>query len=331
LSKFISETELPDGNLRDGIQDYAKIWKEVSSGKQKAQSMQRLIVNCSIAFVSFILAMNSFAQEGNKNMYYKNIGGLSVAYRAAGQGPVLVLLHGFTIDSRFWSTQIDSLSEKFKVIAWDAPGAGQSSDPPEPFTMNDWADCLAKLLDSIKVKQAHILGLSWGGILAQVFYQRHSQRVLSLVLVDTYAGWKGSLPMAVVEERLVTCHRDASLLPKVFVPKYLTGMFGNPPLPEVQEKLANIMSEFHPIGFRLMAISSAIDTRDILPTIKVPTLLIWGEHDKRSPTSVAEQMLSSIPGGKLEIIAGAGHVSNLEAPAQFNKIVRDFCLSIGKK
>lgn len=268
------------------------------------------------------------AQEGDKNMLHKNVNGLSVAYRMNGKGPALVLLHGFTIDSRVWNSQIDSLSEKFTVIAWDAPGAGQSSDPPEHFMIQDWADCLAKFLDSISVTHANILGLSWGGILAQVFYQRHSRRVLSLILADTYAGWKGSLPEPIPDDRLATCLRDASLSPEEFVPKYLTGMLGNSPLPEVQEKLANIMSDFHPIGFRLMAIASAVDTRNILPTIKVPTLLIWGEQDKRSPLSVTGQMLTLIPGARLETIAGAGHVSNLEAPAQFNKIVRDFCLSL---
>jgi len=236
--------------------------------------MQRLITNCCIGFATLILAMNSYAQEEHKNMLHKNINGLSVAYWLTGQGPALVLVHGFTIDSRVWGSQIDSLSETFTLIAWDAPGAGLSSDSPEPFTINDWADCLAELLDSIGVKQAHILGLSWGGILAQVFYRRHYQRVLSLALVDTYAGWKGSLPESISQERLVACLRDASLSPTEFVSKYLPGMFGNSPPPEAREKLAKIMSDFHPIGFRLMAIASAIDTCDILPTIKVPTLLI---------------------------------------------------------
>jgi len=109
-------------------------------------------------------------------------------------------------------------------------------------------------------------------------------------------------------------------------------MFGDSPTPEAQEKLANIMSDFHPVGFRLMALSSAkADTRNILPTIKVPTLLIWGEKDKRSPISVANHMNVAIPGSKLQIIKGAGHVCNLEAPAQFNKIVKDFCLSLPNK
>jgi pimeloyl-ACP methyl ester carboxylesterase len=98
---------------------------------------------------------------------------------------------------------------------------------------------------------AHIVGLSWGALLAQEFYRRYAALVLSLVLADTYAGWKGSLPEPIPEERLAACLRDASLPPAEFVPKYLPGMFSESPRPEVRDDLARIMSEFHPLGFRL--------------------------------------------------------------------------------
>jgi len=295
-------------------------------------SSWKLFITVSNIFALVFLISNCNAQETFKAMVHIKENDLSVAYKKAGNGPVLILLHGFTIDSRIWEPQINKLSEIFTVIAWDAPGAGQSSDPPEKFSLSDWADCLSGLLDSIGVEKAHILGLSWGGILAQEFYRRHPGYVLSLVLVDTYAGWRGSLPKPIVEERLTTCLQDASLPPNEFVHKYLQGMFSDSPSPEALEKLEKIMSGFHPIGFRLMAISSAnTDTRDLLPSIKVPTLLIWGESDKRSPISVAHQMHAAIPGSKLEIIMGTGHVSNLEAPAQFNEIVTGFCLSLSNK
>jgi pimeloyl-ACP methyl ester carboxylesterase len=107
--------------------------------------------------------------------------------------------------------KLESLSKNFTVIAWDAPSAGQSPDPPKTFLINDWADCLEWFLDSLKIRQAHILGLSWGGLLAHEFYQRHPERVISLILADTYPGWKGSLPSPIPEERLAACLRDASL------------------------------------------------------------------------------------------------------------------------
>ena len=262
-------------------------------------------------------------------MLSAEVNGLSVAYERTGGGPVLVLLHGFLLDSRMWRPQLESLSNHFTVIAWDAPGAGQSSDPPETFGIGDWADCLAWLLDAAGVQRAHILGLSWGGLLAQEFYRRHPARARSLVLADTYAGWRGSLPEPIVEERLATCLRDASLPGSELVPRYLPGMFSESATQEVREELASIMSDFHPVGFRLMAASLArTDTRDLLPNIRVPTLLIWGDADERSPMSVAYRIRDAIPGARLAIISGAGHVSNLEEAAQFNAEVRDFCLSV---
>jgi pimeloyl-ACP methyl ester carboxylesterase len=262
-------------------------------------------------------------------MLHVEVGGLSVAYERAGDGPVLVLVHGFTHDSRAWRPQLDGLSDQFTTIAWDAPGAGQSDDPPETFGIGDWAEFLAGFLDAVGVQRAHVLGLSWGGLLAQEFYRRYAARVLSLVLADTYAGWKGSLPEPIPEERLAVCLRDACLPPAEFVPRYLPGMFSESPRPEVRDDLGRIMSEFHPLGFRLMAMALAqADTRDLLPTIRVPTLLIWGDADARSPMTVAHQLHDAIPGARLAVIPGAGHVSNLEDPVRFDAQVRDFCLSV---
>ena len=258
-----------------------------------------------------------------------DVSGLSVAYERTGEGPPVVLLHGFTQDSRVWRPQLEGLSDRFTVIAWDAPGAGRSSDPPETFGIGDWAGCLAALLGGAGVDRAHIVGLSWGGLLAQEFYRRHPARVRSLVLADTYAGWTGSLPEPVPAQRLAACLRDASLPPGEFVPRYLPGMLSASASGDVREELAGIMSDFHPLGFRLMATALAhADTRELLPRIRVPTLLVWGDADERSPLTVARQLRDAIPGSRLAVIAGAGHVSNLEDPARFDAEVNDFCLSV---
>jgi pimeloyl-ACP methyl ester carboxylesterase len=256
-----------------------------------------------------------------------DVDGLSVGYERAGTGPPLVLLHGFSHDARVWRPQLDALSDQFTTIAWDAPGAGRSSDPRDAFGIADWADSLAGFLNAVAVKEAHLVGLSWGGILAQEYYRRHPGRVLSLVLADTYAGWKGSLAAATVRERLAGCLRDAALAPPEFVSRYLPGMLGESATEAVRAELAEIMSQFHPNGFRLMAESSAVsDTRDLLPEIGVPTLLVWGDSDKRSPITIAHQFLDAIPGARLVVIPGAGHVSNLEEPGRFNAEIRGFCL-----
>src|SRR6185436_4948861 len=96
---------------------------------------------------------------------------LSIAYQRAGSGPALVLLHGFSLDSRSWRPQVEGLSDSFTVIAWDAPGAGQSQDPPDSFGIDDWVDTLAGFLDRTAVGEAHVVGLSWGGLLTQEFYR----------------------------------------------------------------------------------------------------------------------------------------------------------------
>lgn len=267
------------------------------------------------------------------NLKYVKVKGFSIAYSSTGNGPALVLLHGgLNCDSRVWKPQMISLSEDFTVIAWDAPGAGKSDDTPQHFTIEDWADCLASLLDNIGIKQAHILGLSWGGLLAQVFYERHSAYVLSLILCDTYTGWKGSLTDSEFKMRATAALADASLPPKEVALKYLPTMFSDSASSKLNEELLNILSsDFHPNGFRAMVKTMAIDTRELLPKIKVPTLLIWGESDKRSPMNVAQQFYNSISGSKLVIISRAGHVSNMENPEEFNNAVKDFCLSASQK
>jgi pimeloyl-ACP methyl ester carboxylesterase len=256
------------------------------------------------------------------------VNGHSVAYRHAGEGPPLVLLHGFLCDSRCWRTQLAGLSDRFRVVAWDAPGAGSSSDPPDSFSIMDWAQCLAGFLDVVGIERAQVLGLSWGGILAQEFYRLYPDRVLALVLCDTYAGWKGSLPELACKERLERCLLESSLPPEDFVARWVPEFFTQGASHDLKEEMSALVSDFHPLGFRLMAKSSAdTDTTDLLPNIEVPTLVLWGDNDRRSPMNIAEQFHDAIPEAELAVIANAGHVSNMEQPEEFNAQVRPFCLS----
>ena len=263
---------------------------------------------------------------GPEERPYVEIGGLRVAYERAGRGPPLVLLHGILSDSRAWTRQLAGLADRFTVVAWDAPGAGRSADPPESFRASDYADCLSEFIVALELDPAHVLGLSWGGVLAQELYRRHPERVRSLILADTYAGWKGSLPKAVCDERLASCLRESRLPPDEWVPGWLPGLLSENAPAELREEMVEVMSDFHPAGYRAMALAVAdSDTRDLLPRIGVPTLLLWGELDGRSPLSVAEQLRDAIPGAQLTVIPDTGHVSNIEQPARFNAAVRDFC------
>jgi len=260
-----------------------------------------------------------------------SINGLDIAYQRAGDGPPLVLLHGFTADGRVGRTQIEDLSRDFTVIAWHAPGCGRSSDPEEDFTMVEYSDCLAGLLDSIGVGTAHLCGLSWGGTAALEFYRRSPDRVRSLILADTYAGWTGSLGKEAAAQRLARCLRESEMPAEEWVPQWVPDAFSHGAPQEVLVELATIMSNFHSVGFRAMSRAVAPDFCEVLPQIRVPTLLIWGDDDRRSPLSVAEQFRDAVPGAKLVVIPNAGHVSNMEQPARFNAEVRDFCRSVSTR
>ena len=120
--------------------------------------------------------------------------GLEIAYERAGVGPPLVLAHGAASDSRLWRPQLAALAGEFTVVAWDEPGAGRSVDVPAAFRLADYADCLAALIEALELGPAHVAGLSWGGTVVQELYRRHPGFVATLIFVDTYAGWKGSLP-----------------------------------------------------------------------------------------------------------------------------------------
>jgi pimeloyl-ACP methyl ester carboxylesterase len=254
------------------------------------------------------------------------VGGLRIAYERAGKGPPLVLVHGFVGDGRStWGRQIDDLSDEFTVVAWDGPGAGRSADPPAWFRMPDYADCLAGFLDTLGLGRPNVVGLSFGGALSIELYRRRPTMPRSLVLAGAHAGWAGSLPSEVAEERLARSLRSSDLPPAQFVAAMLPTMFSKSASQARVAEFAASVSEFHPAGFRAMARASAeADLRDVLPRIDVPTLLLYGDEDVRAPLTVAEALHVSIPASRLVVMPGVGHVSSVEAAERFNAEVRDF-------
>src|SRR4029453_13930053 len=257
------------------------------------------------------------------------VAGLRVAYRRAGQGSPLVLLHGGLADSREWRRQVGGLAHEFTVVAWDAPGCGGSSDPPAAWRLPDYADCLAGLIHALELERPHVGGLSWGGGLALGVYRRHPPVPRSLVLASAYAGWAGSLPPKVVAERLERALREAELPPQQWVPGWLPGLFSDAvPAAVVQEALA-MMLEVRPAGMWPMLQGFAeADLREVLPRIQVPTLLLYGDADRRSPPEVvARDLHAKIPGSRLVVLPGVGHQCDMEAPDRFNAEVRSFLRS----
>jgi pimeloyl-ACP methyl ester carboxylesterase len=251
--------------------------------------------------------------------------GLGSAYRRVGEGPRLVFVHGAAEDSRMWQSQLAAWADEFTVVAWDEPGAGRSSDVPPAFGLADYANCLAALIEALELGPAHVAGLSWGGTVVQELYRHHPGLVATLILADTYAGWKGSLPEEEVRARVAGAQQMLAAPAEEFDPT-LPGLFADGPpgefIPLLEEIAAAVRPESVSTQLTLMA---EADQRDLLPRIAVPTLLIWGELDARSPLTVARQFEQAISNATLVVIPGAGHVSQLEQPERFNRAVREFC------
>ena len=147
----------------------------------------------------------------------------------------------------------------------------------------------------------------------------------TLILVDTYAGWKGSLPAEEVRARVEGGLQMTAAADHLFDPT-LPGLFAGDPPAEFVSLLEAMAADIRPESMRtaLLVMASA-DQCDLLPRITVPTLLIWGEKDARSPLSVARQFEQAITNATLVVIPDCGHVSNLERPEPFNEAVRAFC------
>jgi pimeloyl-ACP methyl ester carboxylesterase len=254
------------------------------------------------------------------------LSGLRIAYEREGTGPPLVLLHGgFGFDSRSWRRQIDALSDEYTVVAWDAPGCGRSSDPPPSFGLPDYADCLAGFIGAIGLSRPHVLGLSFGGALALQLFDRHPAVPRTLILAGAYAGWAGSLPPDEVDRRVTRLSADMQRPAEEWIPSYLPGLLTEAAPPEMVEEVKYLMSGVRPAANQTMLQGMAgADLRDVLGRIDVPTLLLYGDQDVRSPVEVGRALHAGIPGSSLVILPGVGHLSSVEGAEQFNREVRSF-------
>jgi pimeloyl-ACP methyl ester carboxylesterase len=254
-----------------------------------------------------------------------DVDGLTIAYRELGEGPSLVLLHGWPLDGREWRRQLDGLSDEFRVVAWDAPGAGSSSDPPQTSQLTDWADWLASFIEVVGLGPTHVAGLSFGGGLALELFRRHPKLVRSLILISAYAGWGGSLPPDEVRARLSLTRRNIESPPAQWAPALIDTLLPEGADPELGDELARMLHDFHPAatGAALQSFAES-DLRDTLPTVNVPTLLLYGERDVRSPRAVWEPIHAGIAHSKLVVIPGAGHMIDMQASERCNTEIRTF-------
>ncbi len=257
------------------------------------------------------------------------VDGRTVAYRRAGSGPPVLLLHGGLSDSREWLLQLEALSDEFDVVAWDAPGCGGSSDLPADVGMAGYADTVAGFAEALGLRRPHLVGLSFGGGLALAVRERHPDLAASLVLASAYAGWAGSLSPDEVAARVARVRADATRPPEAWISSYVPSLFARPVPPDVLDGVVAVMRDVRPAGMLAMAEAfAAADLRHVLPGIDVPTLLVYGGADVRAPHSVAAAMYAAIPRSELVTLPGVGHSINLEVPDAFNDEVRRFVRAV---
>lgn len=252
--------------------------------------------------------------------------GIEVAYDDEGRGPAVVLLHGFPFDRSMWRGQVESLSGSFRVIAPDLRGHGGTTGGGGPSTMEEMAEDLAALLDELNVPRAVVCGLSMGGYVALALYRAHPERVRALVLADTR-------PQADSEEarraREETARRALAEGMEPVADAMLAKLLSERArerAPQVVARLREMMTRTSPEGAAAALRGMALrrDQTDTLSKIDVPVLVIVGSEDAITPPSDAEVMRARIAGSRLVTIEGAGHVSNLERPREFDDALREF-------
>ena len=261
----------------------------------------------------------------NRAVEHVDVDGLRIAYTRAGSGPPIVLLHGAPTDSRTWQWMVPDLSRDHTVIAWDAPGFGQSSDINDSWRAKQFADALANFVAALGVERPHVVGHSFGSMLALSFFEHHPSTPASLVLVGGYAGWAGSLPAEEVSRRL-RAFLDMSERPEEFDPRSYPGLFSDLLTADRDAALATMMREnVRPATVRSAGyIGAETDLRPVLPTIDVPTLLLHGQADARSPVTAAEALHAAIPTSELVVLPRLGHACCIEGPEACAAEIRRF-------
>jgi len=250
-----------------------------------------------------------------------------IAVDHAGAGPLVVFLHGVGGNRSNWRDQIPVFAEHFHALAWDARGYGDSDDYDGSLDMADLSADLVQVIDHFRAPRAHVVGLSMGGMIAMDFYQRHPDKVASLVLCDTGPGLRRTMSEADVEEFLRL--RKAPLLagrqPAEFAPIVARSLVSPAGRAGALEQLIASLSRLHPQSYlKALECVTRYDGIGDLRTYRVPALVVVGADDTLTPPSVSERMAAEIPGAELCVIDDAGHLSNIEQPDAFNRRVLDF-------
>lgn len=248
--------------------------------------------------------------------------GYQLAYYEAGKGSVVILLHGLGADAHHWAANIDALAQTFRVIAIDQIGYGQSDKPLIRYTVENFADYLQGFLAAMKISKVSLVGNSLGGWVALDFTIRHPQRVEKLVLVDA-AGLRPTAALKMPEGGLQ--HISPLNLKWFFDLMEANKEWATTDLgPHAFERhVQNGDSYTVASSVAEMATGSEFEDKK-LGKVRVPTLIIWGRDDVLIPLPMGEALHKGIPGSKLMVIEGTGHIPMMGKPAEFNEAVEKF-------
>ncbi len=250
----------------------------------------------------------------------KVVRGIEIAYEDVGSGPSVVLLHGYPFNRSMWREQVEVLRHNHRLIVPDLRGHGESAVTPGPATMESMALDIALLLETLNISRATIGGLSMGGYVALAFYRLFPLRVRSLLLADTRAQADTEEGKQNREQQAEKSLREGmdgiadALLPKLLAPETVAER------PDIVRRLREMIVGTEPEGaasaLRGMAVRK--DQTSFLSRIIAPTLILVGSKDGLTPIPDSELMHREIGGSRLQIMEGAGHVSNLERSEEFN-------------
>ncbi len=255
---------------------------------------------------------------------------MKLAYEEAGSGELVVLLHGFPLSRQMWRAQIDALSSGYRVVAPDLRGHGASPLGQGVATMEAMADDVLELVDSLGVSRFVLGGLSMGGYVAFAFVRRHSERLRGLMLMDTRAAAdtpEAALNRARTAEAVLAADVTPvvdTMMPRLFDPR--SAERSPERLAEIKAVMQNTAAAAVAAALRGMACRP--DSRPLLGAITVPTLVLVGETDVITPAAEAELMAQAIPGARLAVVPGVGHMAPVEDPGAVNSILVDFLASL---
>jgi 3-oxoadipate enol-lactonase len=255
-------------------------------------------------------------------MPYAKVNDARLYYEVQGKGPTVLLLHPVGLDLTCWESQVGALLPSFRVLRVDLRGHGRSVAPPPPYSLSGSAADVHSLLLQLQVAPAHVIGLSFGGMVAQLVALEHPGDVRSLVLADTICTLSPEARRAMRERGEAAKGGGMASVIESTLQRWFTSAFMDSEI--VARCRQRLLADDVQGWAATWDAISEMDTEPRLKEIGVPTLVMIGEVDLSVPVSRARAMADLIPGAIFHVIAGAPHMAPLEQPDLFNPPVLEF-------